>query len=81
MFPVTTGIAPLRSPADYTTSLGTSHWSDNLLLLANFTGNPSLNIPIGTEQGMPLSINIDSSWKNDEAVLALAATILTRLKK
>jgi aspartyl-tRNA(Asn)/glutamyl-tRNA(Gln) amidotransferase subunit A len=48
------------------------HWSDNLLLLANFSGIPSLSLPIGFVKDLPISININSSYKNDEKVLELA---------
>ncbi|WNE40501.1 MAG: Glutamyl-tRNA(Gln) amidotransferase subunit A [Mycoplasmataceae bacterium] len=48
------------------------HWSDNLLLLANFSGIPSLSLPIGFVKNLPVSININSSYKNDEKVLELA---------
>lgn len=48
------------------------HWSDNLLLLANFSGIPSLSLPIGSVKNLPVSININSSYKRDEKVLELA---------
>lgn len=82
LFPLTVGVAPLANKSfKEMSSVGISHWSDNLLLIGNFVGNPSINIPIGEENGMPISINIDSSWKNDEHVLNLAEFILNSLKK
>lgn len=61
-------------------STNISHWSDNLLLISNLSGNPSINIPIGKENKMPVSINIDSSWKNDQAVIKLADFISKNVK-
>ena len=49
-----------------------SHWSDNLLLLANFAGLPSLSLPIGLVNGLPVSININSNYGQDKKVLELA---------
>ncbi|CAG8793392.1 34967_t:CDS:2, partial [Racocetra persica] len=49
-----------------------SHWSDNLLLLANFAGLPSLSLPIGFVNDLPVSININSGYGNDKKVLELA---------
>jgi aspartyl-tRNA(Asn)/glutamyl-tRNA(Gln) amidotransferase subunit A len=81
LFPLTIGVAPLANKSfKEMSSINISHWSDNLLLIGNFVGNPSINIPIGEENGMPISINIDSSWKNDEHVLNLADFILNNLK-
>ncbi|CAH1755673.1 6740_t:CDS:2 [Entrophospora sp. SA101] len=49
-----------------------SHWSDNLLLLANFAGLPSLSLPIGLVNGLSVSININSNYGQDKKVLELA---------
>ncbi|CAG8666852.1 3186_t:CDS:1, partial [Ambispora leptoticha] len=57
-----------------------SHWSDNLLLLANFSGLPSLSLPIGFINDLPVSININSNYGKDEEVLELAES-LEKLKK
>ncbi|CAG8476610.1 875_t:CDS:2 [Ambispora leptoticha] len=48
------------------------HWSDNLLLLANFSGVPSLSLPIGVVKGLPVSLNINSAYGNDQELLAMA---------
>jgi Asp-tRNA(Asn)/Glu-tRNA(Gln) amidotransferase A subunit family amidase len=40
--------------------------------LANFSGLPSLSLPIGLVNDLPVSININSSYQNDKKVLQLA---------
>lgn len=78
VFPGTKGSAPTIDSFLNNDNMNASHWSDNLLLIANFTGNPSINIPIGKENEMPISLNIDSCWKNDKAVIDLANFILNK---
>ncbi|WNE41307.1 MAG: Glutamyl-tRNA(Gln) amidotransferase subunit A [Mycoplasmataceae bacterium] len=78
IFPGTNGSAPTIDSFLNNDNMNASHWSDNLLLIANFTGSPSINIPIGKENGMPISLNIDSYWKNDKAVIDLANFILNK---
>ena len=69
----------MNSPAPKITEVSSSfagsqivHWSDNLLLLANFSGTPSLSLPIGFVNGLPVSININSSYGKDKEVLEIA---------
>jgi Asp-tRNA(Asn)/Glu-tRNA(Gln) amidotransferase A subunit family amidase len=40
--------------------------------LANFAGLPSLSLPIGLVNGLPVSININSNYGQDKRVLELA---------
>ncbi len=82
VFPGTISAAPLVELFSTDTSvLEKSSWVDNLLLLANFSGSPSLNIPLGTERGMPVSLNIDGPWGSDKALLQLAETFLAARQK
>jgi aspartyl-tRNA(Asn)/glutamyl-tRNA(Gln) amidotransferase subunit A len=46
-----------------------------LLLLANFSGLPSLSLPIGFINDLPVSININSDYGKDEEVLKLAKSL------
>lgn len=55
------------------------HWSDNLLLLANFAGIPSLSLPIGLVNDLPVSININSAYGNDQEVLAMAEQLANKI--
>ena len=83
IFPGTKGSAPKIDSLfenGQLNSVSDSHWSDNLLLISNFVGNPSINIPIGKENGMTISLNIDSYWKNDELVIELAEFIIKKIK-
>jgi aspartyl-tRNA(Asn)/glutamyl-tRNA(Gln) amidotransferase subunit A len=57
------------------------HWSDNLLLIANFAGTPSLSLPIGFVNGLPVSININSSYGNDKEVLEMAESLEKNFQK
>jgi len=73
VFPSTNNAAPPVANFNHSFSgLVSSHWSDNLLLLANFSGLPSLSFPIGFINNLPVSININSSYGKDEEVLELA---------
>ena len=53
-----------------------SHWSDNLMLMANLTGNPSISIPIGFSNDLPIGLSIDSFWKNDIQLLKFSEFVL-----
>ena len=55
------------------------HWSDNLLLIANFSGVPSLSMPIGFDNGLPVSININSTYGNDKEILEIAAELESKI--
>jgi aspartyl-tRNA(Asn)/glutamyl-tRNA(Gln) amidotransferase subunit A len=81
IFPSTNSEAP---PIDQTSflSLGSkTHWSDNLLLLASLSGLPSLSLPIGFSNGLPVSININSAYGNDQQVLELASKLEKEMVK
>jgi aspartyl-tRNA(Asn)/glutamyl-tRNA(Gln) amidotransferase subunit A len=56
-----------------------SHWSDNLLLLGNLAGLPSLSLPCGVVDGLPISINLNSAYGQDELVLQLSTELETEL--
>jgi len=43
-----------------------------LLLLANFSGLPSLSLPIGFVNGLPVSVNINGPYGKDKKVLEVA---------
>ncbi|CFW93462.1 putative Glutamyl-tRNA(Gln) amidotransferase subunit A [endosymbiont DhMRE of Dentiscutata heterogama] len=73
VFPSTNSTAPPAANFNHSfAGLISSHWSDNLLLLANFAGLPSLSLPIGFVNDLPVSININSGYGNDKKVLELA---------
>jgi len=40
--------------------------------LANFSGIPSLSLPIGIVRGLPVSMNINAGYGNDQELLAIA---------
>ncbi|KLL02219.1 MAG: glutamyl-tRNA(Gln) amidotransferase subunit A [Mycoplasmataceae bacterium RC_NB112A] len=76
IFPSTNGPAPRADIFNHSFSgLISSHWSDNLLILSNFAGLPSLSLPIGLVAGLPVSININGAYGKDENVLELAAKL------
>ena len=45
------------------------HYIDDVLVLANFMGNPSLTIPLALINELPIGININAKPFNDQAVL------------
>ncbi|MCE8159076.1 MAG: hypothetical protein I3270_01240 [Candidatus Moeniiplasma glomeromycotorum] len=73
LFPCPNSPPPRADSFDHSfTGLVSSHWSDNLLLIANFVGLPSLNLPLGFVNGLPVSININGAYGKDKMVLELA---------
>jgi Asp-tRNA(Asn)/Glu-tRNA(Gln) amidotransferase A subunit family amidase len=48
--------------------------------LANFSGLPSLSLPIGFINNLPVSININSDYGKDQAVLELAEKLAKKVK-
>lgn len=80
LFPSTNNVAPpVKSFNSFFSGLLSSHWSDNLLLLANLVGLPSLSLPMGTFFGLPVSINLNSAYGQDKAVLKLATELEAEL--
>jgi len=57
-----------------------THWSDNLLLLANFSGTPSLSLPIGMIKELPVSMNINVAYGNDQQLLEIAELLERKIK-
>ncbi len=55
---------------------------ENLLILNNFNGSPSLTLPVGFHKGLPFGINISSLPFNEQKVLNLGYLIeeITQLK-
>jgi aspartyl-tRNA(Asn)/glutamyl-tRNA(Gln) amidotransferase subunit A len=72
IFPSTNSPAPKIDESTFVSLGSKTHWSDNLLLLANFAGLPSLSLPIGFSDGLPVSINLNSEIGNDKEVLKVA---------
>ena len=56
------------------------HWSDNLLLLANFAGIPSLSLPIGMVKELPISMNINAAYGNDQELLEISGLLERKIK-
>jgi len=52
-----------------------SHWVDNLLLLANLAGLPSLSLPIGFVNELPVAICLNGGYRSDQSLLQLADLI------
>ena len=76
IFPSVNNTAPPAANFNHSFSgLISSHWSDNLLLLANFAGLPSLSLPIGLVNGLPVSININSKYGKDKEILEFAENL------
>lgn len=46
--------------------------ADNILQIANFSGYPSITIPMGKINGMPIGINITSRLNTDDYLLSFA---------
>lgn len=75
LFPGTESIAPEIKESE-NNNIKKSKWVDNLMLLSNLAGNPSINIPLGKVNEMPISLNIDSPWKNERDLLNFTSKLL-----
>jgi Asp-tRNA(Asn)/Glu-tRNA(Gln) amidotransferase A subunit family amidase len=62
------------------TGLVSEHWSENLLLLANFSGLPSITIPNGIvgDKKMPSGICINGRQGSDLEVIKLSKKIVRK---
>lgn len=54
--------------------------ADNILQIANFSGFPSITIPLGKLSGMPIGINITSRLNTDDYLLSFAIKLKKILK-
>lgn len=81
LFPSTKSEAPKVEHSTFFFIGSETHWSDNLLLLASLGGFPSLSLPIGSVNGLPVSININAAYQQDNLLLQLGKLMETELKK
>ena len=51
--------------------------ADNWLILGNFTGAPSITVPLGFKDGCPIATNIMTRPYADQLALDLASAIET----
>lgn len=62
-----------------------NHWTNNLFLLANFSGVPSINLPFGSvnrkEKKIPLGICLIFFHEEEEDMLSFSNYLLNKLKK
>jgi len=76
IFPSSISTAPsVKDINDSLSGLISNDWRDNLLLLANFSGIPSINIPMGFIDNLPLGLNINCDFGNDKILLEFAEKI------
>lgn len=72
ILPVASGIAPKIEEVSDKINTSETNALDNHLVIANFGGFPSVTIPNGLIDGMPVGINITCDNYEDELALALA---------
>ncbi|KLL03537.1 MAG: aspartyl/glutamyl-tRNA amidotransferase subunit A [Mycoplasmataceae bacterium CE_OT135] len=75
LLPSTNSEAPKIEHSTFFFTGSETHWSDNLLLLASLGGFPSLSLPIGLVNGLPVSININAAYQQDKLLFQLAELI------
>ncbi|RHZ36327.1 amidase family protein [endosymbiont GvMRE of Glomus versiforme] len=80
LFPSPNSEAPKVEHSSFFFTGSETHWSDNLLLLASLGGFPSLSLPIGFVNGLPISVNINASYKQDKLLFQLAKSIEKEIK-
>jgi len=79
LLPSTNSEAPKIEHSTFFFTGSETHWSDNLLLLASLGGFPSLSLPIGFVNGLPISININAAYQQDKLLLQLSELIENKL--
>lgn len=72
ILPVASGIAPKIDEVSDKINTSDVNALDNHLVIANFGGFPSVTVPNGSINGMPVGINITCDNYEDELALALA---------
>ncbi len=81
--PASGGVAPLLEGGPKTDELSGEYLiAENYMVMGNFSGYPSITIPMGFENGLPLGINLTAKAFDDANLLDIAYGIetLTGLK-
>ncbi|WP_342268976.1 amidase family protein [Spiroplasma endosymbiont of Aspidapion aeneum] len=81
IIPANTDVPPLINNLINNIDTGSSNKIDDLLLLANFTGMPSLTIPFIRKNGLPICLNINAKYKKDENVFQFGKIIDNIIKQ
>jgi aspartyl-tRNA(Asn)/glutamyl-tRNA(Gln) amidotransferase subunit A len=83
MAPASGGVAPLLEGGPKTDELSGEYLiAENYMVLGNFSGYPSITLPMGFEQGLPLGVNLTAKAFDEVQLLDIAYGIetLTGLK-
>ena len=70
--PAATQIAPLMKDINHDPKTNDMYFAENHMVIHNFSGYPSMTIPMGTSNEMPLGVNISAKAFEDDVVLAFA---------
>ena len=81
LFPSPNSPAPQIEKESFFFTGEKDHWSDSLLLLASLAGFPSLTLPIGWVDNLPVSINLNASNQNDYSLFQVAGLLEKSLEK
>lgn len=82
IFPSMNDYAPKINEINYSfAGSKENHWSNNLLLIANFSGIPSLNLPIGFINNLPVGININCNYGKDNHLLKFSEYLENKFLK
>ena len=79
VMPVGSGIAPLIKDSNDEFKIAETSALENYLTIANFGGYPSITIPNGFINDMPVGINITSKVKDDITALNVAAFLESKM--
>lgn len=58
-----------------------SNFLNDILIMSNFTGEPSITLPFITENNLPIGININAKIKNDKSLLLVSEYIESKIKE
>ena len=73
--PATPSVAPKIDQASFVVTSDMYLVAENHMVLQNFSGTPSLTLPLGKEDGLPFGLNISANYKEDHLLLKYAKEI------
>lgn len=81
IFPTTITESPLATEDTFLSLGNKNHWSDNLTLLSNLTHIPSINLPLGLVNNLPVGICINANQEEEDKIFKLSEEIINSLEK
>src|SRR5690554_2711113 len=75
LVPAAPSVAPLLQKHNTNQKEDSYLIGENHMVINNFTGYPSLTLPMGMVDGLPVGVNVSAKYQEDEVVLAFSKKI------